>query len=75
MVTYDDIAQMIDHSLLNPVLTDQDIIEGCRIAMKYRVTTVCCRPSDVILAKSIIKDSDVGTTTVIGFPHGLLLLM
>ncbi len=34
MVTYDDIAQMIDHSLLNPVLTDQDIIEGCRIAME-----------------------------------------
>lgn len=70
MVTYDDIAQMIDHSLLNPALADQDIIEGCRIAMEYRVATVCCRPSDVILAKSILKDSDVGTTTVIGFPHG-----
>ena len=70
MVAYDDIAQMIDHSLLNPALTDQDIIEGCRIAMEYRVATVCCRPSDVILAKSILKDSDVGTTTVIGFPRG-----
>jgi len=40
MVTYDDIAQMIDHSLLNPVLTDQDIIEGCRICNEIKVDYV-----------------------------------
>ena len=70
MVTYDEIAQMIDHSLLNPTLTDKDIEEGCRIARDYRVATVCCRPSDVILAKNLLEGSNVGTTTVIGFPHG-----
>jgi deoxyribose-phosphate aldolase len=70
MVTYDEIAGMIDHSLLNPTLTDQDIIEGCKIAMEYRVATVCVRPSDVISAKKILENSKVATTTVIGFPHG-----
>jgi deoxyribose-phosphate aldolase len=70
MVTYDEIAGMIDHSLLNPTLTDQDIIEGCKIAMEYRVATVCVRPSDVIAAKKTLENSKVGTTTVIGFPHG-----
>ena len=70
MVTYDEIASMIDHSLLNPILTDQDIIDGCKIAMEYRVATVCCRPSDVVLVKKTLENSNVGTTTVIGFPHG-----
>ena len=70
MVTYEEIAQMIDHSLLNPILTNQDIMEGCRIAREYRVASVCCRPSDVILVKKCLEDSSVATTTVIGFPHG-----
>ena len=70
MIKYDDIAKMIDHSLLNPSLTIDEVTEGCKLAAKYRVASVCVRPSDVILAKEILKDSDVLTTTVIGFPHG-----
>ncbi len=70
MVTYDEIAKMIDHSLLKPTLTDDEIEEGCKIARAYRVASVCVRPSDVPLAKSLLKDSGVLVTTVIGFPHG-----
>lgn len=70
MFNYGDIASMIDHSLLNPVLTDQEIIEGCNIALNYQVASVCCRPSDVILARKILDKSNVKLTTVIGFPHG-----
>lgn len=70
MFTYEEIAGMIDHSLLKPTLTDSEIQEGCKIADEYGVASVCVRPSDVKLAKSILKNSKVLVTTVIGFPHG-----
>jgi deoxyribose-phosphate aldolase len=68
--TCSDIAQMIDHSLLRPELTEEDVRKGCEIAKKYKVATVCCRPSEVALVKQLLQDSDVKTTTVVGFPHG-----
>ena len=67
---YDEIAKMIDHSLLKPFLTDKEIEEGCKLADKYKVASVCVRPADVPLANSILKDSEVIVSTVIGFPHG-----
>ncbi len=70
MFTYDDIAGMIDHSLLKPFLTDKEIEAGCRIADQYRVAGVCVRPSDVGRAAEILKGSPVRVGTVIGFPHG-----
>ncbi len=70
MVTYKEIASMIDHSLLKPTMTDNDIKEGCKLADKYNVASVCVRPSDVKLAKSLLEDSNVLVSTVIGFPHG-----
>lgn len=68
--TCHDIAQMIDHSLLRPELTQEDVQRGCEIAKKYKVATVCCRPSEVAQVKQLLQDSDVKTTTVVGFPHG-----
>ncbi len=70
MVTYEEIAGMIDHSLLKPTLTDAEIEEGCKIAYEYKVKSVCVRPCDVKLAKKLLKESNVLVTTVIGFPHG-----
>ncbi len=70
MIKYEDIARMIDHSLLKPFLTDNEIIEGCKLANEYQVATVCVRPCDVKLANEILKNSEVLVTTVIGFPHG-----
>jgi deoxyribose-phosphate aldolase len=67
---YNDIALMIDHSLLNPVFTDAEITAGCRLADEYKVATVCVRPSDVKLADKLLENSPVKVTTVIGFPHG-----
>jgi deoxyribose-phosphate aldolase len=68
--TCHDIAKMIDHSLLRPELTEDDIHKGCRIAVKYDVATVCCSPCNVSLVAKLLAGSDVKTTTVIGFPHG-----
>jgi deoxyribose-phosphate aldolase len=75
MITYDTIAKMIDHSLLNPIMTDEDIVNGCKLADEYQVATVCVRPSDVKLAAEVLKDSTVKVTTVIGFPHGTTTTM
>ena len=66
----DEIARMIDHSLLRPELTADDVREGCRIARKYKVATVCCSPSEVAVVKELLDGSGVKTTTVVGFPHG-----
>ena len=65
-----DIARMIDHSLLRPELTQEDIRKGCEVARKYNVASVCCAPADVAMVKKLLHGSDVKTTTVIGFPHG-----
>jgi deoxyribose-phosphate aldolase len=65
-----EIAKMIDHSLLHPTLTDEQLKEGCEFAKKYNVASVCIKPYAVGSAAEILKDSDVGVGTVIGFPHG-----
>ena len=61
---------MIDHSLLRPELTEDDIRKGCDLAKKYKVATVCCSPSALALVKQLLEGSDVKATTVVGFPHG-----
>lgn len=65
-----DIAKMIDHSLLRPELTEEEIIQGCQIAKKYNTAAVCCSPSAMALVKKHLAGSDVKPTTVVGFPHG-----
>jgi deoxyribose-phosphate aldolase len=69
-LTAKDISKMIDHSLLHPTMTDSDLADGCRIALKYDVASVCIKPYAVPLAAEILRGSDVLVCTVIGFPHG-----
>ena len=69
-LSYEDVAKTIDHSLLRPELDDGFITEGCRLAAKYQVASVCVRPADVPRAVQLLADSGVAVGTVIGFPHG-----
>lgn len=69
-ITYEQLAKVIDHSLLRPELTEADVLAGCELAARYHVATVCVKPCDVTLAKEALKDSDVIVSTVVGFPHG-----
>lgn len=69
-VTYEQLAGTIDHSLLKPMLTIEDVIAGCKLASDYRVASVCVRPADVSLAKAELEGSDVAVGTVVAFPHG-----
>jgi deoxyribose-phosphate aldolase len=69
-ITYEQLAKVIDHSLLRPELTETDVVAGCQLAARYHTATVCVKPCHVKLAKELLKDSDVHVGTVIGFPHG-----
>ena len=68
--TYEQLAKMIDHSLLQPTLTDQEIEDGCKLAAKYGVASVCVKPYAVKRAAELLKGSGVLVGCVIGFPHG-----
>lgn len=69
-ITYEQLAKVIDHSLLRPELTEADVLAGCELAARYHVATVCVKPCHVTLARQALKDSDVIVSTVVGFPHG-----
>ena len=69
-VTYRQVAKAIDHSLLRPELTLNDVEKGCDLAARYLVASVCVRPADVVLAGRILSGSEVAVGTVVGFPHG-----
>lgn len=68
--TYEELAKMIDHSLLHPTMTDQEMEEGCRLAAKYGVASVCIKPYAVRRAAELLQGTGVRVGAVIGFPHG-----
>jgi len=68
--TYLDIAKMIDHSLLNPVLTDEQLEDGCRLARQYDVASACVKPYFLKRCAELLAGSTVAASTVLGFPHG-----
>jgi deoxyribose-phosphate aldolase len=68
--TREQIAGFIDHTVLKPAASSDDIRAAVAIALKANVAAVCFRPSDMVLAKGLLGDSEVGLATVVGFPHG-----
>jgi deoxyribose-phosphate aldolase len=68
--TYEEMAKMIDHSLLHPTLTDQELEAGCRLAAKYSTASVCIKPYFVKRAAELLKGTGVIVGAVVGFPHG-----
>ena len=68
--TYEELAKMIDHSLLHPTLTDQALDEGCKLAARYGVASVCIKPYYVRRAAELLKGTGVKIGAVVGFPHG-----
>ena len=57
--TYQEIAGMIDHALLHPTLTDEELAFGCSLAHLYEVATVCVKPYHVDQAVKRLKASSV----------------
>jgi deoxyribose-phosphate aldolase len=69
-MTPEQIAGMIDHTLLSAVSSEADIVRICGEAKQYGFATVCVNPYWVPLASRELAGSKVGLTTVIGFPLG-----
>ena len=67
---YGDIAKMIDHSLLNPTLSTDDLDAGIRLARAYDVASVCILPYYLARCAEMLSGSTVQPSTTIGFPHG-----
>ena len=70
LARYEDLAKMIDHSMVRPELTDDEVIAGCELARNYDVASVAVRPCDVEIAVRTLSGSTVTVGSVAGFPHG-----
>lgn len=68
--SYAELASMIDHSLLQPGMTDAEAEAGCILAAEYGVASVCVKPYFVPRAVELLKDTAVIVGCVIGFPAG-----
>jgi len=68
--TYEDIAKMIDHSLLNPSLADKELERGCQLGVEYDCASVCIMPYYLKRCAEILRGSAVKPGTTIAFPHG-----
>ncbi|TWU48089.1 deoxyribose-phosphate aldolase [Rubripirellula reticaptiva] len=68
--TYQDVAKMIDHSLLNPTLSVADLEAGIELAIAYDVASVCIMPYHMKRCTEMLAGSTVKPSTTIGFPHG-----
>src|SRR5208282_1835391 len=69
--TYSDVAKMIDHSLLNPTLTRDDLEAGCEVALAYDTASVCTMPFYLKRCAELLRGSSVKAGTTICFPHGV----
>jgi deoxyribose-phosphate aldolase len=68
--THTQIAKMIDHSLLNPTLTIEELERGLQVALDYDVASVCIMPYYLKRCAEALAGSTVKASTTIGFPHG-----
>ncbi|GEQ50138.1 deoxyribose-phosphate aldolase [Tetragenococcus koreensis] len=69
-ITIEELAYTLDHSLLNPSITVDQLKDGCKLARENDCVSVCVRPSDLPIVVEELAETDVLPTTVIGFPHG-----
>jgi deoxyribose-phosphate aldolase len=70
VLTAQDIAGMIDHTLVSPEAPLEQIRQACETARQWKTASVYVRPSDVSMASEILKNSSTIVATVAGFPHG-----
>lgn len=70
MIDVQSVVNLIDHAVLQPMQTDDDVRTACVFCRKLAVASVCVKPSHVELAAELLAGSPVLVSTVIGFPHG-----
>jgi len=70
MYTREEVALLIDHAVLKPESTDEDIVRAADMCRRRGVGCLCVRPTDVVLAARELKEVDCTVASVVGFPHG-----
>ena len=65
-----NLAKLIDHTILKPIASKEDVAKICQEAREYGFCSVCVNPYWVSYAKELLKGTDVKVCTVIGFPLG-----
>jgi deoxyribose-phosphate aldolase len=65
-----ELARLLDHSLLKPEATEDDIIAQVEVVQEWRISFFCVQPSYVSLATGALRDSGARVVSVVGFPHG-----
>ena len=69
-MTRDELARMIDHSVLKPEATERDVVAGADVVRAWRIGYYCIQPCWVALAARQLADVDARIVSVIAFPHG-----
>lgn len=64
-----DVAQVIEHTNVNPIATEHDIKKLCQQAEKYNFYAVCVSSSRVLLAKKLLSKTRIKIVCTVGFPH------
>lgn len=65
-----ELARLIDHSLLRPDSTEQDILAQAEVVRQWRIGFFCVQPNYVSLASGALGGSGARVVSVVGFPHG-----
>ncbi|MFC2082728.1 deoxyribose-phosphate aldolase [Candidatus Bipolaricaulota bacterium] len=71
MLSRNELAKKIDHTLLGPTASKEGVKKLCEEAVQYGVASVCVNPCHAAVAKSFLGDSEVLLCVVVGFPHGM----
>ena len=69
-MTKQEFLSKVDHSLLKPQLTREEIMEGLQFAKENHCASVCINPCNLDMAREVLAGTDVKIGTVIGFPSG-----
>lgn len=64
------ISRYLDHAVLKPEMTVDEVRAAIQIGIDYKVRTVCVRPCDIALAQDICKGTETDVICVLDFPHG-----
>jgi len=64
------ISRYLDHAILKPDYTVEEVKKAIQLGIEYEVATVCVRPCDIGLAKQMCAGTSTGVSTVVDFPHG-----
>ncbi|MDA3924341.1 MAG: deoxyribose-phosphate aldolase [Kiritimatiellae bacterium] len=70
IITKEQVAKLMDHAVLKPGMTDDDIRSNAAMCIARGVGDLCVRPSDAALAVDLLKDTDTTVAVVLSFPHG-----